>query len=312
MQHWMEVDARQQSGVAGTLLPDAPDFTACIASGRASNAAQKNVVALTTTQLKAQCLSAYNSIRNQILQMLVPQMWVAQAAAARHVEVTSTQVSAAFTQQLKVSFPTSSAFEAYLTKTGLSVNDILGQVRAALLLKQLQANVIATAAPVSARSARSYYEAHRSLYEHAETRDVRLILVKSADAATAPRAALAAGKSWAVVARQYSQDTTLNKSGAVLNAVTASDLDPEFSASVFKAPVGVIEGPAKSVYGYFLFEVIAVHAATAQTLTQARAVVDAAVKLDAFTSVWKKTSKAKTVCARAYALNSLCGSVSNS
>ena len=66
---------------------------------------------------------------------------------------------------------------------------------------------------------------------------------------------LKAGQDFATLAATYSNDTGSARDGGSLGWVTPGMMVPEFDAVVFSAPVGTVQGPVKTQFGYHLLEV---------------------------------------------------------
>jgi len=79
------------------------------------------------------------------------------------------------------------------------------------------------------------------------------------------------GQSWKAVAKKYSIDpTTKNKAGLLTN-VAKGQQDAALSAAAFAAGKGVLLGPIKGSFGYYVLEVTKINPATTRSLAQSSA-----------------------------------------
>jgi peptidyl-prolyl cis-trans isomerase D len=124
---------------------------------------------------------------------------------------------------------------------------------------------IQTAAGLSSADVRSIFEVnlYRSkltdLWEATpQTGSVhaRHILVSSQVTATMIIQQLQAGADFATLAAQYSSDTTTKDAGGDLGFFSKGQMQPEFEAAAFAAPIGLIPTPVQTVYGWYVIEVL--------------------------------------------------------
>ena len=96
------------------------------------------------------------------------------------------------------------------------------------------------------------------------------MLTKNKAEADKAHAALESGDSWKTVAKKYSIDDTSKAAGGKLPAQAKGTLDKELDDAVFSAKKNELEGPIKTQYGYYVFTVTAITAASQQTLAEAK------------------------------------------
>jgi len=84
----------------------------------------------------------------------------------------------------------------------------------------------------------------------------RHILVESLELCEKLRAEIADGADFAAKAREFSTCPS-GKQGGALGEFGRGAMVPEFDAVVFSAPVGEVQGPVKTAFGYHLLEVTA-------------------------------------------------------
>ena len=82
----------------------------------------------------------------------------------------------------------------------------------------------------------------------------RHILVSTEDQCNQLKAAIEGGADFGAVAREHSSCPS-KQDGGNLGSFGRGQMVPEFDAVVFSAPVGVVQGPVKTQFGYHLVEV---------------------------------------------------------
>ncbi|CAM5790596.1 peptidylprolyl isomerase [Castellaniella caeni] len=84
----------------------------------------------------------------------------------------------------------------------------------------------------------------------------RHILVDTEEQCLKLKADIENGADFAVVAREHSSCPS-SRDGGNLGTFGRGQMVPEFDAVVFSAPVGVVQGPVRTQFGYHLVEVTA-------------------------------------------------------
>ncbi len=82
----------------------------------------------------------------------------------------------------------------------------------------------------------------------------RHILVADRDQCEALKVRVEAGEDFAELARQYSSCPSASRGGE-LGEFGPGEMVPEFDRVVFAAPVGEVQGPVQTSFGYHLVEV---------------------------------------------------------
>jgi len=130
----------------------------------------------------------------------------------------------------------------------------------------------------------AYYEANRSRYTEEEKRHASHILVKVTAAvpeaaalkkAQDLRAQLVAGKDFATLARQYSEDTGSAANGGDLGWADRSAYVKPFADALYALRAGEISEPVRTQFGYHLIRLDGVRPGQARTLESARAEIEA-------------------------------------
>lgn len=315
--HWMYLDAKniasQQQGAPTVVPTDPPQYTQCIAALRS----QIPTLASTPTKtIRNDCAQQFTQLSSQVLNSLITDYWYQAEAAKQHLMVSNAQVMKTFETAKRAGFPTDAQFQAYLKQTGLTLQDVLFQFRVTALYGKLVAKHPTKVTPAKIQA---YYNSHLTQFTTPESRDIRIVLASSSAKALAAQAALKSGKSWSVVAKQYSIDPTSKNNGGLLVHVTRGQQDQALDAAAFAAPLNKVLGPIHGQFGYYIFEVtkitptktatlVAATPQITQTLTtqlqnSAASVINAQAKKD-----WLS----KTTCRAPYVVSSCSGYKKNS
>jgi foldase protein PrsA len=305
--HWMNIAAKS-SGSAGAVAPDPPNFTKCVAQKRKTTPAPgKGKPKVTDAQLKAQCQQSYNTLRDQVVSLLVSYRWIQGEAKARHISVTNAEVQKSFQQQKKQNFPKEADYQKFLKQYGQTEADILERVRLDLLSTKIRNQVVKGKGNVSQAQITAFYNKNKSRFTTPETRDLQIVLTKNQGTAAKARKAIASGTPWAKVAKQYSIDTASKAKGGKLPGQAKGSLEKTLNTAVFSASKGKLVGPIKTQFGWYVFRVTKVHPGSTQPQSAAQATIKQTLvsqnqqnALNAFVNSFRNRWRAKTDCRKGY------------
>jgi len=306
--HWLTIAAKS-SGTTGAVVPDPEnDYKNCVAAKRkATPAPAKGQPKTTDAQLKTQCKTEYEQYRSQVLQLLTSFRWIQGEAAAQNIKVTDAEVKKSFDEQKKQSFPKDADYQKFLKTSGQTPEDIMQRVKLDLLSNKIRDKVVKGKDQVSDKAVADFYAKNKAQFSQPEKRDLHVVLTKEKAEADKALAALKAGDSWKKVAKKYSIDDTTKATGGELTAQAKGTLDAELDDAVFSAKKGDIQGPVKTQYGYYVFEVDKSTPASQQTLAEAKATIKQQLAsqeqqkaLDAFVKDFTSRWREKTECADSY------------
>ncbi len=308
--HWMDVTAKSAGAQQGTTVAPDPedDYAKCVAAKRkATPAPAKGQPKVTDEQLKTQCKTEYEQLRNQVLQQLISVQWIQGEADAMNIKVTDAEVRKSFDEQKKQSFPKDADYQKYLKDSGLTQEDILARLKLELLTNKIRDKVVKGKDQVSEKAIADFYEKNKARFAQPENRDLRVVLTKTKANADKARAALDDGDSWKSVADKYSIDDTSKAAGGKLPAQAKGTLDAELDDAVFSAEKGEIVGPVKTQFGYYVFAVSAINEESQQTLAEAKETIKQTLQsqeqqkaLDTFVKDFTKRWREKTECSEGY------------
>jgi foldase protein PrsA len=310
--HWMRVAAISQAGQANPTasatpkaqIPDAPQFTKCVANKKATAPKPaKGQPEPTAAQLKSQCRQEYETLKNQVLEFLIRSTWLDNEAGQQDVKVSDKEVQKQIDDAKKQAFRNPGDFEKFLTRSGLTEADVFFQQRGQLLEQKLTQKVTKGKDKVSDQQIQQYYEKNKSRFAQPERRDLRIVLTKTQERAEQAKRALDSGRSWNAVAKRFSVDQASKSQGGRLTGVAKGQQEKALDDAIFKAQRGKIVGPVKTQFGWYVLEIGKVTAAKQQSLEESKASIRQIVAsenqrkaLDKFGKDYRDRWKAETKC----------------
>jgi parvulin-like peptidyl-prolyl isomerase len=305
--HWMTVAAKS-GGQSGAAAPKPPSFADCVKQKRKTTPKPaKGQPKVTDSQLKTQCKQEYNSLRDQVMQLLVSFEWIEGEAKAKGIKVSDKEVKASFDKQKKQAFPKAADFDKFLKDSGQTEDDILKRVRLDTLSNKIREKVTKGKDKVSDAQIAAFYNKNKARFAQPERRDLRIVLTKDKAKAEQAKKALESGQSFKSVAKKYSIDQASKAQGGKLPAVAKGQQEKALDTAIFAAKKGQLTGPVKTQFGYYVFDVSKITPASQQTLDQAKTTIKQTLasqnqqkSLDSFVKSFRKRWKAKTDCREGY------------
>ena len=218
--------------------------------------------------------ATYNRYAASIVNYLVEQQVILNAAKKQNITVSDSQVSTQL-QQIAAQYGGTDKMYAAAKKAGMQADQLKTYVKNSLIGQKLYEKVIGTATPTQ-QQLQAYYNAHKSQFDQPATRTVRHILVKTKAQALKVRALLAANDTnanWDKVAKKYSIDTGTKNSGGSLGPIRRGQMVKPFDNAAFSLPVKTISVPVKSQYGWHVLEVTAITPAKKSTYAGSEATI---------------------------------------
>jgi foldase protein PrsA len=307
--HWLQVAAKSQNPTGGAAsVPDAPTYAKCVAAKRAAQPKPtKGQKPPTDQQLKQQCQQQYQGLRDQVMQFLISAQWIEGEAKDQGINVTDKDVNKRFQQTKKQSFPKDADYQRFLKQSGMTQDDILFRVKLDALSTKIRDKVTKGEKKVTSAQITTYYNKNKKRFAQPERRDLRIVLTKSKSQAEAAKKALESDQSWKAVAKKYSTDQSTKNTGGQLLSVTKGQQDRTFENAAFKAQKSKVLGPVKTQFGYYVFEVTKITAASQQSLKQAQGTIKQLLSsqnqqkaLNDFVKDFQKKWKDRTNCRKGF------------
>ena len=252
-------------------MPDPEDdYAKCVAAKRkATPAPAKGQPKVTDAQLKTQCKTEYEQLRNQVLQLLISFQWIQGEAEAMDVKVTDAEVKKSFEEQKKQSFPKEADYQKFIKQSGQTQRGHPPARQARPAVEQDPRQDRQGQGQGLRQGDLRLLQQEQGPFAQPEKRDLRVVLTKTKADADKAHAALEGGDSWKAVTKKYSIDDTSKAAGGKLPAQAKGTLDKELDEAVFSAKNELV-GPIKTQYGYYVFTVTDVTEASQQTLAEAK------------------------------------------
>ena len=303
---WLSTAAKGNAQGATAAVPDPPDFEKCVAA-KGKTPVPKGQKQPTDDALKKQCKSEYDALKKEVMQFLIQAEWVQQEAADQDIKVTDAQIKKSFEDQKKQAFPNDKQYKQFLATSGMTEDDILFRVKLDQLQQKLTQKVTEDAKKVSDEDISAYYEKNKKRFAQPERRDLRVVLTKTEAKANQAKQALESGQSFKKVVKQYSIDEASKSQAGLLPAVSEGQQEKAFDQAIFEAKKGTVEGPVKTQFGWYVFEVEKITKASQQTLEQSKETIKNLLRsqrqqkaLDEFIKSFREDYKDQTDCADDY------------
>jgi foldase protein PrsA len=295
----------------GRALPFPPSDTKACVRSKALLRPPEGQKLPTRAQLRESCQQDLAQLKGQTMQSLVLAQWLDQEAADKGVHVTRAEIRTELESTKKSSFGSTKAFEKFRRATKIPDSFFIEQARGAVLTRKLTERASNTAKPISSEEISSYFNEHRKEFAQPERRSIHVLVTKTRPRADQALQALKDDQSWKQVTRTYAADPTARASGGQLTELTRTGANAKLEQAVFKARVRVAEGPVKTGFGWFVFEVEKVTAAVKPTLTKGvRGTIRQQLMgpkrqkaLDSYTQEFGARYQAKTTCADGFRIN---------
>jgi parvulin-like peptidyl-prolyl isomerase len=188
--------------------------------------------------------SQYETVKGQVVSLLVQEAEREQEAASMGITVTDKQVNDRLTQIKKQYFGGSEKkYQAQLKKQGITDAAVRSDIKAQLVSEAIF-NKVTKNVKVSNKEIHDYYTGHKSLYQQPETRDVRYILVgKNKATAESVYRQLQAGnvKTWCTLAKKYAKDASGQNCGKA--TFSKGQTVKVFDTIAFSAPANKVHAP---------------------------------------------------------------------
>ena len=287
-------------------MPDPPDFTKCVAAKK-KTPVPKGQPKPTDAALKKQCKTEYDTLKREVMQFLIQAEWVQQEAEKQDIKVSDAEVKRSFEDQKKAVVPDGQGLPEFLKTSGMSEEDILFRVKLNQLQTEAHAEDHEGATKISDEDVKEYYDKNKKRFAQPERRDLRVVLTKTEAKANEAKAALEGGEDFKAVAKKYSIDEASKAQGGKLPAVAKGQQEKALDEAVFTAKKGALEGPVKTQFGWYVFEVTKITPASQQSLEEATETIKNLLRsqrqqkaLDDFIKDFREDYKADTNCADDY------------
>jgi foldase protein PrsA len=208
----------------------------------------------------------YKALQDQTMKYLVQQSELEQKAKGLGVVVTDKDVQARIKQIKKQYFAgNEKKYQQQLKAQGLTEPLLALNLHGQILSEKLYAKVTGDV-KISDAEIKAYYDAHKSTYAKAESRDVRHILVNNKKLADSIETQLKGGADFGTLAKKYSKDPGSAAQGGKLTISKGQTVAP-FDKVAFSLKKDELSAPVHTTYGWHLIQALSeVKPATQQPL----------------------------------------------
>jgi len=179
--------------------------------------------------------AALAQLRRQILESLIDQLLIEQAATRENISVSPEQVEA---EMARLIGDNPAQFEEWLKVNDLTPDAFKIQLRRQLLSAAFQDHIVGSGSPI------------------VEQAHARHILLSSETEAMNVLLKLRSGENFSALAQQFSQDQNSKDNGGDLGFFPRGIMPEEIEAVAFGLAPGQVSGIVKSDFGYHLIEVV--------------------------------------------------------
>jgi foldase protein PrsA len=291
----------------GSGVYDPPAFEECVA-GKKESQPRDSPDKHSDEQLKKECEDEFKEFKTTTMELLLAEEWIRQEAKAQGIDLTNVEVERQFEDYMRRAGASKKAeYRTFLENSDQTREDVLTDIRNDQLKNALADKIMSRAKPVTDADVERYYAEHRDELRRPETRDIDVVLAKNEAHANAAMRALRDGTSWKQAAKRWSIDDASKKNGGRLERVAPGEQDDDLEKAAFEADEGSLEGPVEAQFGWYVFEVAAIHPPEGPKLEEARAEIRKRIReerrqkeLDAFNERFGKKYEAMTVCAEGF------------
>jgi hypothetical protein len=282
------VEAVEAEPAATRAAAVPPDFSSCV-DRLASVAKSLNLTLPSKAKRAEKCRERYEAARDEILDRAVQDLWI--VAEARRLGLTAS----------------------------LGPKDeLIGprlRAESGRLARLMGRNVLAQLGTLSPARLRSYYESHSQVYSIPAQRDLRIVRVATAAAASRTKREIAAGRTFASAAHGLPRQP--HPGHPLIHRYEWGDFrEPILNEAIFAAKLHALEGPVRvsALYGYFIFEVLREYPRHQLPFASVRQKVLSELpgklrneRLASFTRGWAARWRAQTACAPGYVVEMCAG-----
>src|SRR5918992_3997601 len=303
---WLASASQGAAAGGQAAAPDPPEFRKCVAAKKGQPQPQ-GAPKPTDAQLKKQCKDEYDQLKGDVMQFLIQAEWANVEPEKQDVTVSDRGGRNRLEEEKKRAFPGKDGekrYQDFLKTSGMSEEDILFRFRLETLQQKLTQKITESGAKVTDQDVKEYYDKNKKRFAQPERRDLNVVLTKTKARADEAKGALDGGQNFKQVAKRYSIDEGSKAQGGKLPDVAEGQQEKAFNDAIFAADRGSLEGPVKTQFGWYVFEVTKVKPASQQTLEQSEDTIKNLLRsqkqqkaLDSWIKDFRERYKQETVCA---------------
>jgi len=211
------------------------------------------------------------SERDRIVRGLLDQMigfkLLLQESQSRKVAVTDPEVDARIAS-IREKFPSEDAFKNAMAAQQVTLDQVRTEQRQQMMINRLLETEVGPKAAVTPKDVEKAYTEHPELFQvpaRVRASHILITVPENADAAVKAEAlakatsvlkSARAGKDFAALAKEFSQDPGSAAQGGDLGFFAANQMVPPFSDAAFKLKPGAISDIVETQFGYHIIKVV--------------------------------------------------------
>jgi peptidyl-prolyl cis-trans isomerase C len=222
-----------------------------------------------------------------VLDQLIAYRLLIQESVSRKIAVADTEVDAR-AAEIKKQFPSEQVFQQTLEKQHMTETDFRDDIRQGLQITSLIEAEVTARAPVTAEQVNQFY-ASNSFQQGERVRASHILIAvpENADAATKEQARsratdvlndVKAGKDFAELAKQHSQDPGSGPRGGDLDYFERGQMVGPFEEAAFALATGQVSELVETRFGYHIIKVVDKQAARTIPLEEVRGRIEEYLK----------------------------------
>jgi parvulin-like peptidyl-prolyl isomerase len=227
----------------------------CVAARRRleQRAAEVHKGSSTSGQKAAsRCEVDFAAARRSAIGYLIRSEWIERESRRRGLEVNAHELERATSERTE-RFAGRRSFRRYLARSGMTANQFRHRVKRDALARKLMVVIASPDLSVSRADISRFYRRHYAQFKRPATRELRIVVTRSRDEARRARMALARGRRWSAVVREFTVDASKRLGGRV--RIDTTNTIPELRRAVFSTPIGRLRGPFEVRGSWWIFRV---------------------------------------------------------
>jgi foldase protein PrsA len=297
---WGVLRHQMAIGIPKREVPAPPYFNACVARLRAAGSRSSSGEP-SDAMLREQCRRRYQSLLGPALSVLIHSQWLFGEAKKIGYRVDRAAV------QHELRENTRGALSA-IAAQGETISDIGQNLVLQQISEHLYESVKRKTPRVDHALLARYYAANRKRFAAPEARDLHILRTISAAAAEKARSEIKAGRSFSSLVKQSAlPQPVTTKDGLLLGLTPHFFSEKVLNDAIFRARVHELTGPVRISLGFYVFEVLRIHAPHQRTLAEVQPELKRQLPerlhrqvLAEATSRFKRKWKARTDCRPGY------------
>ncbi|MBU0687513.1 MAG: peptidylprolyl isomerase [Candidatus Margulisbacteria bacterium] len=189
-------------------------------------------------------------LRQNLIDQIIDVVLIVEGASEEGISASGQEIEDKI-KEVKDRFPESGEFQASLTKQGLTLDDLVWDIKAQILKEKL-IEYFSKKFAVSDEETLAFYWRNKEMFVQSPKLRLNQIVLTTSFEARDVRKRIVEGENFEELARKYSKDFGSRDFGGDLGYVAREDLDPEVAEAAFSLKISEVSPVVKSPLGYHL------------------------------------------------------------